>query len=330
MIIDTHAHFTTAPAKLEAYRGRQIATFNRPTKAKLKISDDEIREALIPQLSQMEETGTDKLIFSPRASGMGHEFGNEKISQYWTEASNDLIYRACQLYPDKLVPAGQLPQSPGVSPANCIPELLRIVEELGFVGVNVNPDVAGGGMPFTPPISDEWWYPLWEALSELDVPVLFHATSTINPALHLNGSHYTNTDASVVFELAWSDIFDRFPKLKAIVPHGGGNVGYQFNRYRSLHTLAGKKPFEEAVKNIYFDTALYDQDSIEMLISKVGVDNVIFAAEIVGTGKAIDPKTGKKYDDTTSFIKNIDWLTDEDKEKVFSENAKRLYSRANF
>jgi len=38
----------------------------------------------------------------------------------------------------------QLPQSPGVAPANCIPELERCVKEYGFIGCNLNPDPSDG------------------------------------------------------------------------------------------------------------------------------------------------------------------------------------------
>lgn len=329
MIIDTHAHFTTAPPQLEAFRGRQLAQVNRPSKGKIAIGDDAIREALKPQFRRMAEMGTDKLVFSPRASGMGHEVGGELISRFWTEHCNDLIHRACALYPEKLIPVGQLPQSPGFSPANCAGEIERIVG-MGFVGVNVNPDVAGGGQPFTPSLSDRWWDPLWEKVTEYDLPVLLHATSTVDPRLHLNGSHYTNVDSAAVFDLAWSDIFDRFPTLKIIVPHGGGAMPFNFNRHRSLHVGAGKRPFEEAVRRFYFDTAVYDRDSVEMLIRKVGPDNVLFAAEIVGTAKFVDPVTGKPFDDNRSFVSDIEWLSEADKQKIFEGNARRLYSRADF
>lgn len=330
MRIDIHAHFTTAPAQLEAYRGRQLSQMNRPAKGSVMISDDEIRAALGRQLGQMDEDGTDVLVFSPRASGMGHEVGGPLVSRYWTEHCNDLIHRACGLFPDRLIPAGALPQSPGRSPAECLPELDRIVGDLGFAGVVVNPDPSGGGQPFTPAISDPWWYPLWERVTELDVPVLLHASSTVDPRVHLNGSHYTNVDNAVVFDLAWSNLFDRFPTLKVIVPHGGGAMPYQWNRHRSMHVLAGRKPFEEQVRNIYFDTALYDRESIELLIRRVGIDNVLFAAEIVGTAKAVDPETGRRFDDVGALIDQIEWLSDEDRYRLFEGNARRLYTRARF
>ena len=165
---------------------------------------------------------------------------------------------------------------------------------------------------------------------ELDVPGLIHASSTVNPALHLNGSHYTNVDAAAVFDLAWGNIFQRFPSLKIVVPHGGGNLPYIFNRLRALFIGAGKPPLEEAIKNLYFDTAVYDTDSIEMLLRKVGVNQVVFAAEIIGTAKYIDPLTGRRFDDVRTLINDIEWLTEDDKYALFEGNARKLYSRANF
>ena len=64
----------------------------------------------------MATKGIDRLIFSPRAAGMGHEVGNELTSRHWTEVNSDLISRVCEMFPDKFVPCGQLPQFPGVSP----------------------------------------------------------------------------------------------------------------------------------------------------------------------------------------------------------------------
>jgi 4-oxalmesaconate hydratase len=327
MIIDTHAHYTTAPPQLDAYRGRQLSQQNRPTKGTIKISDDEIRASLQSHLRRMDTDGYDCMIFSPRASGMSHEVGDPRMSLYWAQTNNDLIARVCTLYPDRFIPAAQLPQSPGISPENCIEELRRCVLEMGFVGCNINPDVSGGGQPFTPRLGDRWWYPLWEAMIDLQVPGLLHATSTLDPALHLNGSHYTNTDAMALFELCWSDIFDVYPNLKLIVPHGGGSWPFHYNRHRSLHIGANKMPFEEALKRVYFDTAIYDRDAMEMLIRKAGVENVLFATEPFGTSKNVDPATGRTFDDTRSFVEDIAWLTEADKFKIFTSNALDVYPR---
>ena len=86
MIIDIHGHYTTYPPGVEAYRGAQIAQMGAPTKGKMNVTDDEIRKSIEGgQLKLQRERGTDLTLFSPRASWMGHHFGNELISRYWTE-----------------------------------------------------------------------------------------------------------------------------------------------------------------------------------------------------------------------------------------------------
>jgi 4-oxalmesaconate hydratase len=328
MIVDVHAHYTQSPPQLEAFRGWQVSMQNQPATRKLNISDEMIAASLQGNLRQMRDRGIDRVMFSPRAAGMGHDFGNERVSLYWTQANNDLIGRVAKLFPDQFSPVCQLPQSPGVSPANCIEELERCVKELGFVGCNINPDVSGGVMPFTPSLGDEWWYPLWEKMVALDVPGMIHASSTLNPAMHVNGAHYIAWDIAAVVELCNSRVFEDFPALKLVIPHGGGSIPFQFNRHRALHVLSGQKPFEEVVRNLYFDLAVYDKASMELVIRTMGADRVLFATEMFGTAQAIDPKTGKGFDDTVDMVRAIEWLSEADRALVFGGNAKRVYSKA--
>src|SRR5712692_699865 len=148
MIIDCHGHYTTAPKQLEEWRKRQIAELedskHAPAKGSLGISDDQIRTSLEgAQLKLQRERGTDLTIFSPRASAMAHHIGTETTSLNWTRICNDLIHRVCDLYPENFVGVCQLPQSPGVPPVHSAAELKRCVEELGFIGCNLNPDPSG-------------------------------------------------------------------------------------------------------------------------------------------------------------------------------------------
>ena len=149
MIIDCHGHYTTAPGELTEYRKRQLAALGDPkhvpAKGRLNITDDQIRESLEgAQLKLQRARGTNLTIFSPRAMGMGHHLGNETTSRHWSEHCNELIHRVCTLYPDNFVGVCQLPQTPGVPPANCIADLERCVQEFGFIGCNLNPDPSGG------------------------------------------------------------------------------------------------------------------------------------------------------------------------------------------
>jgi len=327
MIIDAHTHYTTAPLELPSYRGRQIIDQARPARAKLQISDEQLARSMEGQFKRMKESGIDRLLFSPQASAMGHHFGPPLVSRYWTEACNDVIARVARLWPDKISPVCQLPQSPGVGPREWVDELERCVKELGFVGCNVNPDVAGGREPLTPSLASEWWYPLWEKMVQLDVPCTIHASASLNPAMHLTSSYYIAQHHSAAVELLKSRVLRDFPKLKIIIPHGGGAIPYQWNRHRGMHVKEGLEPFEEAARRIYWDMAIYDKESMEMLIKRIGVDNVLFATEMFGAVNAVDPKTGRNFEDIVPIFQSIDWLSAEDKRKITEGNVRMLFSR---
>lgn len=330
MIIDVHGHFTQVPPELDAYRGRQIMQLSRPRgRGDAGISDDNLREHLQPHVTQTRERGVDRIIWGPRAAFMGHEFGPEWISRFWTEINNDLIARTVEMYPDLFLPAFQLPQSPGVAPAGCIPEVERCVA-MGFVSCQINPDPSGGAAPLSPSLGDKSWYPLYEKLCEYDIVGLIHAANTLNPHLHMNGAHYVNTDVAAVIELTTSTVFKDFPDLKIVIPHGGGGIPFHWNRMRAIHTESRLEPFEDVVRNLYFDLSTYDPESIELTIKKMGADNVVYASEMWGSAKSVDPLTGRKFDDNLHMVTDIDWLTDDDRYKILEGNARKLYSRAKF
>ena len=334
MIIDCHGHYTTAPRELERFRELQLAALDnpsrRPTTAQLAISDDQIRGSLEnAQLKLQRERGTDVTIFSPRASAMAHHVGDTATSQQWAQVCNDLIHRVCKLYPDNFVGVCQLPQVPGVPPANCVAELTRCVEKLGFIGCNLNPDPSGGYWR-DPPLTDRYWYPLYEKMVELDAPAMVHVSSSCNPCFHATGAHYINGDTTAFMQFLTADLFKDFPTLKFIIPHGGGAVPYHWGRYRGLAQDMKRPPLaEHLLHNVYFDTCVYHYPGIELLLKVIPVDNILFASEMVGAVKGIDPETGKHFDDTKRYIDQMSALADADRKKIFEGNARKVFGRLN-
>ena len=330
MIIDCHGHYTTAPAELQKYRDAQIAGLKDtalPAPNDPKISDDQIRASLEgAQLKLQRERGTDVTIFSPRASAMAHHIGTEKTSLDWTRLCNDLIHRVCGLYPENFVGVCQLPQSPGVPPVNSAAELRRCVEELGFIGCNLNPDPSGGHWN-SPPLTDKHWYPLYEVMVELDVPAMVHVSSSCNPNFHATGAHYINADTTAFMQFLTSDLIKDFPTLRFIIPHGGGAVPFHWGRFRGIALNNGKPELAEIMgKNIFFDTCVYHQPGIDLLFKVVPVDNILFASEMVGAVKGDDPKTGFGFDDTKRYVDKAP-ISDADKKKIFEDNAFKVYPR---
>jgi len=330
MIIDCHGHYTTAPKALEEWRNKQIANLNSPELgpkvSDLKISDDELRESIeVNQLAKMQERGIDLTIFSPRASFMAHHIGDFNTSATWTAICNELCYRISTLFPDQFMGAAMLPQSPGVDPKSCIRELEKCIKDYGFVGINLNPDPSGGYWR-EPPLSNPHWFPIYEKMVEYQVPAMIHVSTSCNDCFHTTGAHYLNADTTAFMQCLTSDLFQEFPDLKFLIPHGGGAVPYHWGRFRGLAQEMKKSLLSEhLLKNIYFDTCVYHQPGIDLLTKVIPVDNILFASEMIGAVRGIDPETGYYYDDTKRYIENSTILTDGDRVKIYEGNARKVY-----
>ena len=330
MIIDCHGHYTTAPEPHNVWREAQKANFKAGgdvDPADPDISDDEIRESIEQnQLRLIKQRGADLTVFSPRASTMAHHVGDEAVSKAWTRRCNDLIKRVVDLFPDYFIGVCQLPQSTGVDIAHSIGELERCVNELGFIGCNLNPDPSGGKWN-GPPLTDKAWYPFYEKMVELDVPAMIHVSGSCNPNFHATGAHYINADTTAFMQFIEADLFRDFPDLRFIIPHGGGAVPYHWGRYRGLADMM-KKPHlrEHVMKNVYFDTCVYHQPGIDLLFRVIDTQNILFGSEMIGAVRGIDPETGNYFDDTKLYIDALP-ISAADKALVFEGNARRVYPR---
>jgi len=163
---------------------------------------------------------------------------------------------------------------------------------------------------------------------ELDVPAMVHVSASCNPNFHHTGAHYINGDTTAFMQFLTSDLFKDFPTLKFIIPHGGGAVPFHWGRYQGLAQDMKRPPLKELLlNNVYFDTCVYHRPGIELLLKVIPADNILFAQEIFGAVRGVNPETGFNYDDTKRYIDSIEWLEAGDREKIFHTNVRRVYKR---
>jgi 4-oxalmesaconate hydratase len=125
-----------------------------------------------------------------------------------------------------------------------------------------------------------------------------------------------------------SDLFKDFPTLKFLIPHGGGAVPYHWGRFRGLAQEL-KKPLlsEHLLNNIFFDTCVYHQPGIDLLTKVIPVKNILFASEMIGAVRGIDPETGHYFDDTKRYVQATANLNDQERYMVYEGNARRVFKR---
>ena len=337
MRIDVHGH-VSAPAELGAYRSVLLASRGSHGRGMVdRQLDGEKIKAFFDaggaggpasgksHLQHMDDLGTDVQLISPRPFQLMHSEKPPKIVQWWAEVNNNVIYTQTQVYPERFVGIAGLPQIAGESVELACAELERCVKDLKFRGALVNPDPYENGPEEPPPMYDRYWYPLYEKFVELGVVMYIHSCSSRSERAPYS-MNFVAEETIAVLNLVNSPVFQDFPDLKVVVSHGGGAIPYQVGRFEagSVRRDANNR-FTKRMRNIYYDTCLYSQEAIELLVKVVGADRCLFGSECPGTGTSIDPDDGHQYDDVASYILDIEWLSQDEKEQILYKNALELF-----
>jgi 4-oxalmesaconate hydratase len=90
-----------------------------------------------------------------------------------------------------------------------------------------------------------------------------------------------------------------------------------------------KKPLldEHLLNNIFFDTCVYHQPGIDLLMKVIPVKNILFASEMIGAVRGIDPTSGHPYDDTKRYVEATGHLSGEERQMIYEGNARRVFPR---
>jgi len=142
MVVDVHGH-VSAPERLYAYKANLLAHRGSHGRGGVVVTDDEVRAAVVDEVgaafgvSHMEHlntAGIDLQVISPRPYQMMHSEQPSKIVEWFTEETNNMIHRCCQLFPGRFAGMAGMPQTPWTEPATWIPEMKRGCRNSGALG----------------------------------------------------------------------------------------------------------------------------------------------------------------------------------------------------
>jgi predicted TIM-barrel fold metal-dependent hydrolase len=210
-------------------------------------------------------------------------------------------------------------------------EELERARALGAVGI------AMGSPVLTRPLSDEYFYPLYEKLNAYDMPVFVHPVQPgadidrdgdkLNPALDFSKVDnilrarvgVLSEETLCITSLITGGTFDHFPKLKFCVPHAGGAIALHWKRLEETtdkHPGAyrTKKPFQEYLKHFYVDAIVHDPRGRKFVVDILGADNVVVGSNYGGWDAF----------DGFAAIEELD-LSHADKAKIMGGNLARIF-----
>jgi len=283
------------------------------------VTLEDFRAAALGHATYMDDRNIDVQIIGPRPFLM-LGWMEPHLLPAWTRYVNDMIHQQCQLVPDRFLGAAMLPQhSDAPDLSNCLDELNRCVTELGFAAAYLSPDP--GGRRTTPGMHEPYWYPVYARAEELGIPLIVHGTNSLDPRFRVVPHNYQlgfYTEQYLAGQfLSHGDVFERFPELKIIICHCGGGL----DRFIPTDPHIAQKDLSE---NLFYDTCAYDLDFLEAAIKQRGVPRLLFGTEAPGSGRAVRPETGRTSDDLVPVISSFEFLTEDDKIKIFNENPARV------
>lgn len=195
-------------------------------------------------------------------------------------AQNDGIAEACRKDPERFFGNATLPlQDAGAS----VRELERAYSKLGMKGIEIGTNVAGKNL------DHESLYPVYEKVQDLDMPVFVHPNDFLGK--ERLEKYYMGIVVGTVAETTiavtstiFGGIFKKFPKLKMIFCHGGGAIPFQVGRLEHAvevreEVSESKINVRDALRNVFFDTVLFDNKSLDFMVRQIGPDNVLMGTD---------------------------------------------------
>lgn len=303
-----------------------------------RISNIPALYSLEVRLGQLEEFGTGYRQILSMAAPPVEDLGPPEVSVELARIANESQAELVRDHPDRF--AGFVACVPVNDVDASLVETDRAIGELGALGIQLYTHV--NGEPYDRPR----FLPLFEKMAELDKMIWIH------PSRNADWPDYPSEDrslyeiwwalgwpydtAAMMARLVFSGVLERHPDLRILVHHGGsmiphfsGRIGPGWDqlgartppdrRHEVEHSLT-MRPYDY-FKKFYADTAMMGaQHAIACSLEFFGADQTLFASD-----SPYDPEKGPGFIRET--IRNLDGLdiSDEDRQKIFSGNAIRLF-----
>ncbi len=321
--IDTHAHyFPESYIKLIAEHGKRVGT---------TVTTDDKGITFI-QVGLHLRTGPITRLFidldariadmDRRGVGM-HALSLTQPMVYWAydelaaqlcRAFNDSISAAHLAHPDRFIGFACLPFQ---NAQLALEELERAAKLPGVKGVYMATAVRDKEL------SDPSFFPVYERIAELGLPIFLHPMMINNERLkqfyliNLCGNPFDTAIAAS--HLIFGGVLDAFPKLEVSLPHAGGVLPILRGRLdRGFHVRSECKtiprPPSEYLKRFTYDTISYNEDLMDDLIKLVGIDRIM-----MGSDFCFDIA----YEEPVKFVNGMKSLDDVQREKILWGNAAR-------
>ena len=277
------------------------------------------------RIESMNESGIDFAILGFMCPGI-QAIADGSKAQDTAKAVNDALAKRVQAHPDRFGGFASLALH-DVDAA--VKELERCVKTLGFKGVMMNGfNQIGTGEDDVLYLDEDKCSPLWEALSDLEVPLYLHPRTPLQQRIYkdhkelicANWGYACETGTHAVRILV-GGVFDRFPKAKLVLGHNGETL--PFAAWRLQHWMEFNPGNDRPKKRIQD----YLAENVYVTISgDWSVPALLCTMQVCGTDRmlfSVDYPF-ENMDEAAEFLENAP-ISEVDRAKIAYGNAKTLF-----
>ena len=321
IVVDFHTHVRVIPV-IEFARANATSANNRSWKSKKKQAEDD-RAMRDPQskhtnpkvrLRDMDKMGVDIQVVSMNMPASVYS-ADGATGQKVARLLNDGIAEFVAHNPDRFVGIGSVPMQ---DPTRAAKELDYAINTLGLAGVSMLTNIAGRDL------GEQRFNKFWAKAEALGAPIFIHPQGFTHPD-RLQKHHLVNTigqpleEALAMASLIHEGVLDAYPKLKISIAHGGGYLPFYAGRddqaYKRNPLARGilKKPPSAYMKQLYYDTVIFDELQLEHLVSRVGANRVLMGSDYPWVPW-----------DAVNLVKKTRKISKDTKERILWKNASRF------
>jgi len=268
------------------------------------------------RLEIMDQGGVALAALEANTNSLGYRLSGAQ-GEAWSKLYNECVNELVAARPERFFGMAAVPMQ---DPPRAAAVLVDAVSRLGYRGAFIGTNVEGRYY------NTQDFDPFWAKAQELDVLLVIHpehiAGAERMTEFGLNAVCGNPADSTLCLGyMLYSGVFDRFPNLKVCALHGGGFLPYHLGRFdkefetgKAVRPAQAAKPPSAYLKNLYFDTLVYELDTLEYLKAKVGAHHLMLGTDYpykLGDWMAAEKIRALKCSET-------------EKEAILEGNARRL------
>ena len=280
------------------------------------------------ELDAMDVEGIDAAVIYPSRGlfALTRPDMDTRLAAAMARAYNDWLYEFCQVDTGRLMAAGMIS---AFDIEDAVSEARRCVEELGFKGIFLRPNMVNGHN-----WHDPCYEPLWSTLEELEVPLGFHEGGS--PLLGAVGQQFgANRMLQHVFShpggqmvaavsMCGGGVLERHPNLRVAFLEGNCSwlpflmwrLDEHWERWRDVYGRELKMAPSEYFKRQCFASVEPDETPAKYVIDYMGNDRLVFSTDF--------PHGDSRFPDSVEYFLKLP-ISDEDKRKILWDNCANYY-----